>query len=255
MTSTIGSILAAVGVLSAPSAWALSFVTASSDDVTPPVFTTAPLVRAIPGGLMEVVWTTNEAADSRVSFGDSPALLTRVAGDIEYSLSHRVRLTGLVPNATYYYQVTSVDPTGNAASSVTGDFVAAMPSFTMTVNKAGAGSGAVGGGGTWPVNTSVAPTATAASGSTFAGWTPAGCGTAFALTGDTTCIAKFNLAADLDADSDVDDSDYAVFRAALGSCTGAARYRSAADYDHDGCVTTADYRIWYGWYRSFLARP
>lgn len=53
----------------------------------------------------------------------------------------------------------------------------------------------------------------------------------------------------------MDNSDYAVVRAALGACTGAARYRLASDYDRDGCVTTADYRIWCGFYRSFLARP
>lgn len=136
-----------VGVLSMPSAWALSFVTASSVDVTPPLLTRAPRVGAVPGGLMEVLWTTDEAADSRVNFGDSPALLSRVAGDIEYSLSHGVRLAGLVPGAIYYYQVTSVDPMGNATSSTIGDFVAATPSFTLAVSTSGAGFGAVGGGG------------------------------------------------------------------------------------------------------------
>lgn len=255
MTSTIRSILTLVGVLSMPSAWAVSFVTASSVDGTPPVLTTALRVEAIAGGLMEVVWTTDEAADSRVNFGDSPALLSRVAGDIEYGLAHRVRLAGLVPGATYYYQVTSVDPMGNATSSSIGDFVAATPSFTLTVSKSGAGSGAVGGGGTWPVDTSVTPTASGASGSGFVGWTPTGCGASFALTGDASCIARFTLAADLDGDSDVDNGDYTVFRAALGACSGAARYRLASDYDRDGCVTTGDYRVWYGFYRSFLARP
>lgn len=65
--------------------------------------------------------------------------------------------------------------------------------YTLTVNQTGTGSGTVGGGGTYPNNTLVTPTATAAIGSTFAGWTPTSCGAPFALTANTTCTATFTL--------------------------------------------------------------
>ena len=68
-----------------------------------------------------------------------------------------------------------------------------MLDVTLTVNKAGTGSGTVGGGGTFPYNTTVTPIATAATGSTFTGWTPASCGNPFKLTADTTCTATFTL--------------------------------------------------------------
>ncbi|WP_295445624.1 choice-of-anchor D domain-containing protein [uncultured Thiodictyon sp.] len=64
---------------------------------------------------------------------------------------------------------------------------------TLTVTKAGTGAGTVGGGGTYDYNTQVTPTANAAPGSSFAGWAPARCAGAFALTAATTCTATFTL--------------------------------------------------------------
>ena len=68
-----------------------------------------------------------------------------------------------------------------------------LNTYTLTVAKTGTGSGTVGGGGTFPYNTTVSPTATAATGSTFTGWNPPSCGTPFTLTVDTTCTATFTL--------------------------------------------------------------
>ncbi|MCC8998926.1 MAG: hypothetical protein LM522_05420, partial [Candidatus Contendobacter sp.] len=62
---------------------------------------------------------------------------------------------------------------------------------TLTVAKAGTGDGTVGGGGAFEHNAPVTPTATAANGSTFAGWEPPSCGSTFNLTADTTCTATF----------------------------------------------------------------
>jgi len=66
-----------------------------------------------------------------------------------------------------------------------------LNNYTLTVNKSGAGSGTVGGGGTFPYNTQVTPTGRAAAGSILTGWTPGSCGGAFALTANTTCTAAF----------------------------------------------------------------
>ena len=65
------------------------------------------------------------------------------------------------------------------------------PAFTLTVDSDGNGSGTVGGGGMFPPDTEVTPTANADPSSTFTGWTPASCGSPFALTADTTCTATF----------------------------------------------------------------
>jgi hypothetical protein len=43
--------------------------------------------------------------------------LATVAGDIDYSRQHQVTLTKLSQNTTYRYQVTTVDPKGNATTS------------------------------------------------------------------------------------------------------------------------------------------
>ena len=78
-----------------------------------------------------------------------------------------------------------------SAKSVTANFTS--NTYTLTINKTGTGSGAVGGGGTYAYNSVVTPTATAAAGSTFAGWNPSSCGTAFQITANTTCTATFTL--------------------------------------------------------------
>lgn len=66
--------------------------------------------------------------------------------------------------------------------------------YWLEVLKTGAGSGTVGGGGYYAAGTTVTPTATAASGSTFAGWSPSSCGSSFSLSADTTCTATFTAA-------------------------------------------------------------
>jgi hypothetical protein len=233
----------------------LKLVTATLPDLTAPTITDGPTVQALPGGLTEIAWTTDEAADSRVNFGAASDLLNRVAGAIDYSLTHAVRLSGLVPGQVYYYQVTTVDPVGNATQSAISDFVAEVPSFRLRVERAGNGS--VSGGGVFPVDTLVAPVAEPADGWFLQGWTPDLCAAPFALTEDTTCIATFSavpqVPGGLDGDGDVDADDYALFHAALGACIGAARYLAAADYDGDGCISLGDYRTWYGYYRAYLS--
>jgi len=57
---------------------------------------------------------------------------------------------------------------------------------------------------------------------------------------------------DLDADGNIDTSDFMIFRSTLGKCEGAVGFIPEADYDGDGCITYNDYRIWYGYYRAAL---
>jgi hypothetical protein len=67
----------------------------------------------------------------------------------------------------------------NADTTCTATFTTAPVNYTLTVTKTGTGSGTVGGGGTYVAGTTVTPTATAASGSTFGGWSPSSCGSSF----------------------------------------------------------------------------
>lgn len=58
---------------------------------------------------------------------------------------------------------------------------------------------------------------------------------------------------DLDKDGDVDNSDLAVFRSALGKCNGSAGFIREADYDNSQCITNTDYRVWYRLYNAYLS--
>lgn len=93
-----------------------NFTTRSTSDAAPPQIVTAPTAKDISGSSAVIIWTTNELADSRVNYGPSTSLVT-VAGDIDYRRQHQVTLTKLNQNTTYRYQVTTVDPKGNATTS------------------------------------------------------------------------------------------------------------------------------------------
>jgi hypothetical protein len=61
----------------------------------------------------------------------------------------------------------------------------------------------------------------------------------------------YEVEGDLDGDGDVDQTDYQIFRSALGSSTGNPHFMQECDYDGDGRITYADYRIWYGYYKAY----
>ncbi len=60
-----------------------------------------------------IAWSTDEPTDALVQFGES-AFLGRTAYDPSFALNHELRLTGLIPDHLYYFQVVSRDPAGNA---------------------------------------------------------------------------------------------------------------------------------------------
>jgi hypothetical protein len=244
----------------------VKLVTANTPDLSPPLITSGPtfdiLVRDLteiawtadeaprptadffPGGLTEIAWTTDEAADSRVRYGESLERMNRVAGSIDYGVNHSVKLTGLQPDAIYYYQVITMDPAGNATTSPIYDFVAELPNFTLTVTSAGTGSGTLSGDGTFPLNTLVTPTATPETGSILADWVPDKCGSSFELTDDTTCVALFEMVSevpgDLDGDGDVDRNDLNLLLANRNS--PARGPDDPEDLDGDGTITVLDAR-------------
>src|SRR5262249_14957169 len=62
-----------------------------------------------------VSWISSKPCDALVQFGESP-LLGRTAYDPGPTTGHSVTLNGLVPNRTYYFQVTSRDVAGNSTT-------------------------------------------------------------------------------------------------------------------------------------------
>jgi LPXTG-site transpeptidase (sortase) family protein len=84
-------------------------------DTTPPVITN---VQATinPDGTVTITWDTDEFATSRVDYSTNPAALTLNSQDSALTLAHSITLTGLTPNTTYHYRVTSADAIGNSAT-------------------------------------------------------------------------------------------------------------------------------------------
>lgn len=88
-------------------------------DTTPPVISgvSASTVTATSAN---IVWSTNEAADSRVEYGKISASDTSTPLDNTLVTSHSQSLTNLTPNSLYYYRVISRDAALN--QSVSSDF-------------------------------------------------------------------------------------------------------------------------------------
>jgi hypothetical protein len=68
-------------------------------------------------GTATVTWQTDEPADSRVDYGTSAGSLGQSASESALVTSHSVELTGLAPNTTYHFRVTSADDAANEATS------------------------------------------------------------------------------------------------------------------------------------------
>ena len=89
------------------------FNTGTPPDTTPPVTSG---ISVSPGTTTATVtWTTDESSSSTVSFGTSTSLGNTAAGAA--GTSHSVTLSGLTAGTTYYFRVTSVDSSGNSATS------------------------------------------------------------------------------------------------------------------------------------------
>ena len=82
-------------------------------DTTPPTITELTVEPEYEAAVVR--WKTSESADALVQSGESGFLnRTAYVGDLE--TVHEVRLTGLVPDRTYYFQIASRDAAGNLAT-------------------------------------------------------------------------------------------------------------------------------------------
>ncbi len=67
-------------------------------------------------GTADITWDTNEASDSRVDYGTNPANLNQSQSSSGLVTAHSLQLTGLAPNTTYHYRVTSADAASNSTT-------------------------------------------------------------------------------------------------------------------------------------------
>jgi len=92
---------------------------ADAPDTTDPVVSSILVTAAV--NTASVSWTTNELADSKLEYGTSNALGTETA-DTTMTLRHSMTIMGLTAGTTYYYRVTSEDPSGNDTLSAIASF-------------------------------------------------------------------------------------------------------------------------------------
>ncbi len=103
---------------------------------TPPVATTTPDVTSpiislvgttdLKATTTNVVWTTNEASNSKVWYSTSTPVTiasSTMATSVALVLSHSLSLSGLSTSTTYYFTAVSADASGNIATSSQASFM------------------------------------------------------------------------------------------------------------------------------------
>jgi hypothetical protein len=87
-----------------------------SQDTIPPAISGVRAVLVEDGASATVAWATDEYADSRVTYGFSPAALIYTVSESSLVTAHGLVVGGLEPNTVVYYRVTSADSLGNSAT-------------------------------------------------------------------------------------------------------------------------------------------
>ncbi len=84
-------------------------------DVTAPIISN---IVATPhtGGTATITWTTDEASNTRVDYGNNASSLSLNSAAANYLTSHSITLTGLSSGTTYYYRVSSADINANSST-------------------------------------------------------------------------------------------------------------------------------------------
>jgi peptidoglycan hydrolase-like protein with peptidoglycan-binding domain len=95
------------------------------EDTTPPVISEVTVSnRTEPS--VKITWVTNENSDSKVYYDTATPLVvstsTPVVSSTDLVLNHEITLSGLTPNTTYYFIVSSTDKKGNNEISAQGAF-------------------------------------------------------------------------------------------------------------------------------------
>ncbi len=83
----------------------------------------------------DVMWDTDESADSRLSYGTTPGYEIGSTSSSVLVTSHLVHLSGLTASTTYHFFVQSKDAVGNNASSLDQTFRTALPPAAPVISN------------------------------------------------------------------------------------------------------------------------
>lgn len=97
----------------------LTFTTSATSDTSAPIISSLG-VSSISTSTVLISWSTDEAASSTVQFGSSTGYGLNATSS--GTTTHSVVLSGLTQNTIYQYKVTSIDASGNIATSTNGSF-------------------------------------------------------------------------------------------------------------------------------------
>lgn len=82
-----------------------------------------------------ITWRTNEPATSVVRYGKASGEYSSSATSSKHVTSHSITLTGLLPNATYYYVISSADPSGNTGATSEFTFITLAKKATPVISN------------------------------------------------------------------------------------------------------------------------
>jgi len=103
----------------------LAYPTALFNDTTAPQLSGI-TVKPSGSGSVIISWTTGEFAASVVYYGTQPGVYPNTVSDPLYTEQHGIVLTGLLPETTYYFLVSSTDQSDNTATSAEQSFSTAL---------------------------------------------------------------------------------------------------------------------------------
>lgn len=90
------------------------------EDIVPPIISEISILDVATSSAM-ITWVTDEEADSEVWYDIITPLvignITFTQSSPDFVLDHQIALFNLIPDTTYYYQVSSTDIVGNTTSS------------------------------------------------------------------------------------------------------------------------------------------
>lgn len=111
---------------------ALGYPAALIGDATPPAIVRTP-GDSWNGTTATITWTTDEFTTYVLRYGTSSGVYTQQVSSDVFRKDQWATLTGLSPDATYYYQITSTDQSGNQSTSqeyvLEGTFYVYVPSI------------------------------------------------------------------------------------------------------------------------------
>jgi len=95
-------------------------------DGTPPVISNVQAIN-ITQTTADITWQTDESADSLVGYGGSIAYEEGTLFSPTLVVSHTTPLSGLLPDTTYHFYITSADAVGNSATTADFTFTTLAP--------------------------------------------------------------------------------------------------------------------------------